>query len=120
MSDFILVVDDEPKISKLARDYLERGGFRVETAVNGTTALAIARRDKPDLIVLDLNLPGMPGKDILAQVRADERLSETRVILTTADEQQADMLYEQADIVLLKPVSPGQLKELARRLCPEC
>ena len=51
MSDFILVVDDEPKISKLARDYLERGGFRVQTAVDGTTALAIARRDNPSLIV---------------------------------------------------------------------
>ena len=59
MSDLILIVDDEPKIVKLARDYLERGGFQVTTAANGPTALAIAKADKPDLIVLDLNLPGM-------------------------------------------------------------
>ena len=61
MNETILVVDDEPKIVKLARDYLERGGFHVVTAADGTTALAVARHERPDLIVLDLNLPGMDG-----------------------------------------------------------
>ena len=64
MNELILVVDDEPKIVKLARDYLEKGGFRVVSAGDGGTAVAIARRDKPDLIVLDLNLPGMDGLDV--------------------------------------------------------
>ena len=59
MNETILVVDDEPKIVKQARDYLEKGSFRVLTAYDGQMALAVARRDKPDLIVLDLNLPKM-------------------------------------------------------------
>ncbi|MCB0162264.1 MAG: response regulator, partial [Caldilineaceae bacterium] len=61
MNELILVVDDEAKIVKLARDYLERNNFRVIAADDGVTALAAARRDRPDLIVLDLNLPGMDG-----------------------------------------------------------
>ncbi len=64
MNETVLVVDDEPKIDKLARDYPERGRFRVVTAADGTTALAVARHERPDLIVLDLNLPGMDGLDV--------------------------------------------------------
>ena len=55
----ILVVDDEPKIVRQVLDYLERSGFRVLTAADGQTAIAVARSSRPDLIVLDLNLPGM-------------------------------------------------------------
>ena len=109
MSDFILVVDDEPKISKLARDYLERGGFRVETAVNGTTALAIARRDKPDLIVLDLNLPGMDGLDVCRQIRRD---SDVPIIMLTARVDETDRLIGLelgADDYIVKPFSPRKL-----------
>jgi CheY-like chemotaxis protein len=58
----------------------------------------------------------MPGKEILAKLRADERFRNTRVILATADERQAETLRETADIVLLKPVSPAQLRELANRI----
>jgi DNA-binding response OmpR family regulator len=60
----ILMVDDEAKIVKQARDYLEKGGFRVVTAADGKTALAMSRHERPDLIVLDLNLPGMDGLDV--------------------------------------------------------
>ncbi len=60
----ILVVDDEPKIVQLVRDYLERAGFRVLTAPNGKTALALAHSEKPDLIILDLGLPEMDGLDV--------------------------------------------------------
>jgi len=56
MNETVLVVDDEPKIVKQARDYLEKGGFRVVEAADGKTALARARHERPDLIVLDLNL----------------------------------------------------------------
>ena len=69
MNELILVVDDEPKIAKLARDYLEKSGFRVATAGDGTTALAVARHDRPDLVVLDLNLPGMDGLDVCRALR---------------------------------------------------
>jgi len=109
MSDFILVVDDEPKISKLARDYLERGGFRVETAVDGTTALAIARRDNPDLIVLDLNLPEMDGLDVCRHIRRD---SDVPIIMLTARVDETDRLIGLelgADDYIVKPFSPREL-----------
>ena len=61
MNELILVVDDEPKIVRTARDYLERSGFRVLPAYDGASALAAARGEKPDLVVLDLNLPGWTG-----------------------------------------------------------
>ena len=115
----VLIVEDDPTQNQIFTITLE-SDFDVETYSDGDSASARLDEVAPALLVLDLNLPGVPGREILAQVRADERMAETRVILTTADEQQADMLFEQADIVLLKPISPGQLKDLAKRLCLEC
>ncbi len=109
MNDLILVVDDEPKISKLARDYLERGGFRVQTAVDGTTALSIFRHDKPNLIVLDLNLPGMDGLDVCRHIRRD---SDVPIIMLTARVDETDRLIGLelgADDYIVKPFSPREL-----------
>ena len=75
MSSLILVVDDEPKIVRLARDYLEKNGFRVVTAADGPSALAMARREKPDLIVLDLLLPGMDGRKVCRILSSPKRTS---------------------------------------------
>lgn len=115
----VLIVEDDPTQNQIFTLTLE-SDFEVETYTDGDTASARLDEVVPALLVLDLNLPGVPGREILAQVRADERMIDTHVILTTADEQQADMLYKQADLVLLKPISPGQLKDLAKRLCIEC
>jgi two-component system alkaline phosphatase synthesis response regulator PhoP len=109
MNETILVVDDEPKIVKLACDYLERGGFRVLTAADGTTALAVARRDRPDLIVLDLNLPGTDGLDVC---RALRRESDVPIIMLTARVEEADRLVGLelgADDYVTKPFSPREL-----------
>ena len=89
MNELILVVDDEPKIVKLARDYLEQGGFRVVTAADGMTALAVARRERPDLIVLDLKLPGKDGLDVCRTVRRD---SDVPIIMLTARVEETDRL----------------------------
>ena len=64
MHELILVVDDEPKIARLARDYLEKNGYRVLTAGDGQSALTTARRENPDLIVLDLMLPKIAGREV--------------------------------------------------------
>jgi len=64
MQELILIVDDEPKIVRLARDYLEKNGFRVTTAADGQAALTTARREKLDLIVLDLMLPLIDGREV--------------------------------------------------------
>lgn len=109
MHETILVVDDEPKIVKLAQDYLERGGFRVVTAADGTTALAIARHERPDLVVLDLNLPGSDGLDVC---RALRRESDVPIIMLTARVEEADRLIGLelgADDYVTKPFSPREL-----------
>ncbi len=109
MNDLILVVDDEPKIAKLARDYLERNGFRVATAVDGRTALAIARAEQPALVVLDLNLPGMDGLDVC---RALRRESDVPIIMLTARVEETDRLIGLelgADDYITKPFSPREL-----------
>jgi DNA-binding response OmpR family regulator len=115
----VLIVEDDPTQNQIFTIAL-KSDFQVETFADGDSANARLDEVAPALVILDLNLPGAPGKEILTKIRGDKRLSETRVILATADEQQADMLNEKADIVLLKPISPGQLKELSRRLCIEC
>jgi two-component system alkaline phosphatase synthesis response regulator PhoP len=109
MNELILVVDDERKIVKLARDYLERGGFQVLTAADGVTALATARHERPDLVVLDLNLPGMDGLDVC---RALRRESAVPIIMLTARVEESDRLIGLelgADDYISKPFSPREL-----------
>ena len=109
MTDLILVVDDEPKISKLARDYLENSGYRVVAAGDGKTALAAFRRDQPDLVVLDLNLPAMDGLDVCRAIR---RESDTPIIMLTARVEEIDRLIGLelgADDYITKPFSPREL-----------
>jgi DNA-binding response OmpR family regulator len=111
----VFVVEDDSKLNKIAVITLQ-ADFEIESFMDGDTAVQRLDETAPSLVVLDLNIPGMPGRDILKKIRSDERFIHTRVILTTADERQAETLTEEADIVLLKPVSPGQLRELALRL----
>ena len=105
----ILVVDDEPKIVKIARDYLERAGFRVQTAGDGRSVLPTVRSAKPDLIVLDLALPGMDGLDVARAIRKE---SEVPIIMLTARADEADRLIGLelgADDYIVKPFSPKEL-----------
>ena len=110
-----LIVEDDPQLSRIFSVTL-KSEFTVETATDGNSALARLAQIVPDIIVLDLHLPGKSGADILAAIRADSRLVKSMVILATADARQAETLADQADIVLLKPVSPVQLRALASRL----
>jgi len=105
----ILVVDDEPKIADLARDYLEHAGFTVRTAADGQAALNAVRRDRPDLVVLDLGLPGLDGLDVTRAIRRDSNLP---VIMLTARDDELDKLLGLelgADDYLTKPFSPREL-----------
>jgi two-component system alkaline phosphatase synthesis response regulator PhoP len=109
VQSLILVVDDEPKIVKLARDYLENAGYGVLATGDGRTALAIARSEKPDLVVLDLNLPGMDGLDVCRQLR---RESDVPIIMLTARIEETDRLIGLeigADDYITKPFSPREL-----------
>ena len=105
----ILVVDDEAKIVKLVRDYLERAGFAVHVAADGKAALAQARADKPDLVVLDLGLPLMDGLDVTRELR---RISNVPIIMLTARSDESDKLIGLelgADDYITKPFSPKEL-----------
>lgn len=116
MAELILVVDDEPKIVRLARDYLEKHGYRVATAGDGQTALAIARRDKPDLIILDLMLPKMDGREVCQILR---RESAVPIIMLTALAEEVDQvtgLEIGADDYVVKPFSPRALVARVRAL----
>jgi DNA-binding response OmpR family regulator len=105
----ILVVDDEPKIAALARDYLEHAGFTVVTAADGRAALEALRRSRPDLVVLDLGLPELDGLDVTREIRRD---STTPIVMLTARDDELDKLLGLelgADDYLTKPFSPREL-----------
>ena len=113
------IVEDYEDTVTIFQWALERAGYEVEVAKDGATAQKRLTEIIPDLIVLDLHMPHVTGDVLLQQVRADERLANTRVFLATADANMAAQLRDQAEIVLLKPISLAQLQELAERFRPD-
>lgn len=112
MSPRILVVDDEPDIAALVAFHLARESYRVRTAASGTEAIAALEAEAPDLVVLDLMLPGMSGLEVLREIRGREELAEVPVILLTARaevEQRIEGLSLGADDYVTKPFSPREL-----------
>jgi two-component system response regulator RegX3 len=112
-----LIIEDESSLAEIFSLTLQTE-YQVEVVTDGETALARLVTLTPALVMLDLHLPRVSGQTILSRIRADERLSETRVILATADAQLAEQLSDKADLVLLKPISIKQLYDLAMRLRP--
>ena len=113
---FALIVEDDRDTANIFSLALQGVNFRTETIRDGTLALSRLSEIVPDVVVLDLHLPGVSGKDILEEIRKRDPLSKTKVILVTADAARGDELREDSDLVLLKPVSPLQLRTLASRL----
>ncbi len=123
MSHRILVVEDEPDITALVAYHLARSGYRVSTASSGTEALKSAREERPDIIVLDLMLPGLSGYEVLSELRRRDETRDVGVILLTARRDEPDRikgLTLGADDYLTKPFSPAELtlriQALLRRL----
>lgn len=105
----VLVVDDELKIARLVRDYLSEAGFDVSMAASGPAALAEFRSDRPDLVVLDLGLPGLDGYEVTRSIRTD---STVPIIMLTARSEETDRvvgLELGADDYVVKPFSPREL-----------
>jgi two-component system, OmpR family, phosphate regulon response regulator PhoB len=108
----VLVVDDEPDIVALIAYHLARAGYRVSTSPNGADALAMAARELPSLVVLDLMLPGLSGYEVLERLRASEQTRDTPVLMLTARREEEDRirgLTLGADDYLTKPFSPREL-----------
>ncbi len=123
MTHRILVVDDEPDITALVAYHLAKAGYRVSTAANGPDALKSAREERPDIVILDIMLPGVSGYDVLAELRRREETRDVGVILLTARREEPDRirgLSLGADDYLTKPFSPAELalrvSALLRRL----
>jgi len=113
---FALIIEDERDIAALFRHVLDLAGFRTEIALHGQDALERLSKSQPDMVLLDLNLPGISGSQILKTIRQDGRLNHTRVIVITGHAHLASGLTEQPDLVLLKPVSLDQLTSLVGRI----
>jgi two-component system alkaline phosphatase synthesis response regulator PhoP len=108
----ILVVDDEPGIVTIVRDYLDRAGFRVLTAGDGETALRLARTERPSLVLLDLMLPGLDGLDVTRALRQDPSTNGLPLIMLTARVDETDRvagLELGADDYITKPFSPREV-----------
>lgn len=115
----ILIIEDEADLVKVLRSYLEQAGFRVLSAGRGDTGLELWRREKPDVVILDLNLPGMDGLDVAREIR---RTAQTPILMLTARVDETDQLIGLelgADDYVTKPFSPrvvvARVRALLRR-----
>jgi CheY-like chemotaxis protein len=111
-----MIIEDNEDQNLVFVKALEWAGYYTESIRDGATAQQRLAEVVPEMIVLDLHLPGVDGKKLLGQIRDDSRLLNTRVILATADALQASMLQTQADFVFVKPISFYQLNQIASRL----
>jgi DNA-binding response OmpR family regulator len=110
----VLVVDDDAKTVELVKLYLNRDGYRVITANDGVTALNMARESHPDLIILDLMLPGMSGLDVCRRVREESDIPIVMLTARTTEEDRVTGLDLGADDYVIKPFSPRELAARAR------
>lgn len=113
-----LIIEDDRPQATIFNQALQIADFDTEIIQDGEAALERLAATVPALVVLDLHLPYVSGADVLRRIRADERLTKTKVILATADPLMAEPLQEDSELVLLKPISFSQLRDLATRLRP--
>ena len=109
------IIEDDSAQNRIFSIALQKD-FELLCIFDGLEAVKQLKQSTPKLIVLDMNLPGLHGSKILELVRADPKFSQTQVIMATADALQAFNLEQDADLILLKPISPKQLRELAKRI----
>jgi CheY-like chemotaxis protein len=116
-----LVVDDEPYMHRLLRHHLQRAGFQMLGAGNGREAIEVARREAPDLIVMDVMMPGMDGLSALKELKGTESTKSIPVIMITANAHHITRQEAEASgaaLFLTKPFSPTQLLQVVRALVP--
>ena len=116
MNNQALIIEDDADLAIIFAEAIKAAGFETQIIRDGRIALTQLATSAPSIVVLDLHLPNVSGATVLEKIRSDARLTRTLVILTTADARLADMLQTKADLVLVKPVSFGQLRDLATRL----
>ena len=116
-NEFIaLIIEDNIELNTLFNEALKESGFKTEIALDGEEAQIRLQEFVPQLILLDLHLPYVSGADLLSEIRQDDRFKDTFIIVASADGTWTGLLEEKADIVLNKPVSYVQLRDLGSRV----
>jgi CheY-like chemotaxis protein len=116
MDNFALVIEDNPDLSAIFTKALEAAGFKVEAVRDGELAQQRLQETAPRVIVLDMHLPHVDGATLLKQIHANPSLKNSKIILATADNVRAELYRDQATLVLVKPISFSQLRDLSARL----
>ncbi|MGE5377769.1 MAG: diguanylate cyclase response regulator [Bacteroidota bacterium] len=115
---FALIVEDDRDIVALFRHVMDLSGYRTEIILNGKAAADFLALSRPDIVLLDLGLPGMSGVDILSMMHADERLKDVPVVVITAHSHLVETLPVRPTLVLIKPVNIEQMSHLIQKICP--
>jgi len=113
-----LVIEDDIDLATIFSKAIEAGGYDVETITNGKAALERLEGEAPAIVVLDMHLPGVDGISLHHKIKSEPRFKKTRVIIATADAVLAETMQDGFDLILLKPISYVQLRDLAKRLLP--
>ncbi len=116
MKNFALVIEDDIDLSDILSKALQAAGFEVEPILDGEIAQKRLKEVVPRVIVLDLHLPHVDGITLLKQIHATDALKDSKIIMTTADNMQAEFYRDQATIVMVKPISFSQLRDISARL----
>lgn len=116
LNPLALIVEDDVALATIYQEALRQVHFKSIVVTDGAVALAQVKALTPALILLDLHLPHVSGVDILRQIRQDPALAYIHVVVTTADPVRAEVVEDQADLVMIKPISVVQLRDLARRI----
>jgi len=118
MSTFGLIIEDDQDLSEIFSQALTAAGFQTEIINDGLAAEERLKQVVPSIVILDMHLPNKSGNMLLRQIREDARLESTRVVVATADAQMGDEMRLDADLVLIKPISFTQLRDLSARFMP--
>lgn len=120
MKPLALIVEDNKNMADAFLEAVALAGYTAEIALDGAVAVSkLTYGPIPHLVLLDLNLPNVKGGAILDLIRENKRLSETRVIVVTANDREAEVYRDTADLVLLKPVGFNQVRDIASRMLPQ-
>lgn len=110
MNPQALIIEDHFELGDIFADLLTFMGIQAEVVRDGKLAAQRLKEVVPEIVLLDMHLPNVSGRQLLAQIRADQRLSQTKVLVMTADSQQGESLRREADVVFIKPVALDQIQ----------
>ena len=116
LNPLALIIEDDDTLAAMYAEALRQVHFNTVIVSDGAAAVAQVAALAPALIILDLHLPHVSGDEILHQIRRNEKLAKVHVVVTTADAVQAAAVQDEADLILIKPISVLQLRDLARRI----